>query len=255
MYALPLALLFTLLSSATPSAPRAGSGDSTSVRDLPIVELHAKNARSDVLVVILSGDGGWADIDQQVGQRLQARGIDVVGFDMRDYLQHGTRTPEGTARDVGRVAWRYMGLWRHPYVVLIGYSRGADLAPFVANRLRADIKPRLKAIAMLTLLERASFNYHFSDLWRTTSRDDDTPVLPELQQLHNVKLLCVYGKKEKESLCRTAPAGLMTVIAREGAHHFDGNYDAIADIIYESLIDTPPRAAAASAAPSTGVKP
>ena len=90
----------------------------------------------------------------------------------------------------------------------------------------------LGTVAMLTLLERANFNYHFSDLWRMTSGKDDTPILPELQQLHGVKLLCIYGKEEKESLCRTAPAGLMTVVARDGAHHFDGNYDALADLVY-----------------------
>jgi len=207
-------------------------GDSTNVRNLPITELRAKTARPSTLVIILSGDGGWADIDQRVGQRLQARGIDVIGFDMRDYLRGGHRTAEGTANDIGRIARRYMGLWQHPTLVLVGYSRGADVAPFVANRLPADIRPRLAGVAMLTLLERANFNYHFSDLWRMTSGKDDTPILPELQRLHGVKLLCIYGKDEKESLCRTAPAGLMTVVARNGAHHFDGNYDALADLVY-----------------------
>lgn len=231
-----LGLAAAFLAGSSPAPNTRAVVDSTNVRDLPIVELHAKVARPDLLVIILSGDGGWADIDQRVGQRLQARGIDVVGFDMRDYLRNGHRSAEGTAHDVGRVARRYMGLWQHPHVALVGYSRGADVAPFVANRFPADLKSRIKAVVMLTLLERASFNYHFSDLWRTTSRDNDTPILPELQQLRNVKLLCIYGKEEKESLCRTAPAGLMTIVARDGEHHFDGNYDAIADIVYNELI-------------------
>jgi type IV secretory pathway VirJ component len=48
-------------------------------------------------------------------------------------------------------------------------------------------------------------------------------------------MLCVYGKDEKESLCRSAPSGLMTVVERNGKHHFDGNYAALGDMVYEAV--------------------
>lgn len=235
---LPLPLLLTLLASAPPRAavaPATRPDTGTSVRDLPIIELRAARVTSPTLAIILSGDGGWADIDQRVGQRLQARGVDVIGVDMRDYLRAGRRTPRGIGADVSRIARRYMGLWQRPSFALIGYSRGADLAPFAAANLAPDIRPRLQLIAFLTLLERASFVYHFSDLWRTTSGRGDTPTLPVLEQLRGTPMLCVYGRDEKESLCRTAPQGLMTVIERPGAHHFDGNYDVLADEVYAAM--------------------
>ncbi|MEO7217567.1 MAG: AcvB/VirJ family lysyl-phosphatidylglycerol hydrolase, partial [Gemmatimonadaceae bacterium] len=56
------------------------------------------------------------------------------------------------------------------------------------------------------------------------------------EALKGLPMLCVYGKEEKESLCRTAPAGLMTVIARNGKHHFDGNYAALGDIVYQAVV-------------------
>lgn len=31
-------------------------------------------------------------------------------------------------------------------------------------------------------------------------------------------MLCVYGKEESSSLCRTAPRGLLRVVEREGGH-------------------------------------
>jgi type IV secretory pathway VirJ component len=120
----------------------------------------------------------------------------------------------------------------------VGYSRGSDLAPFAATNMASDIRPHLTLIAMLTLLERASFVYHFSDLWRTTSGKGDIPILPELELLKGVPLLCVYGKDEKESLCKDAPAGLMTVVERNGQHHFDGNFTALGDIVYEAIVRT-----------------
>lgn len=219
---------------ATAAAPqRADSG--TDVRNLPILELRAAHPTSGTVAIILSGDGGWADIDQRVGQRLQARGVDVVGVDMRDYLRGGRRSPEGIGADVSRIARRYMGLWQRPSFAIVGYSRGSDLAPFAATHLATDIRPRLSLIAMMTLLERASFVYHFSDLWRTTSGNGDIPILPQIEQLRGVPILCIYGKEEKESLCRTAPAGLMTVVQRPGKHHFDGNYDVLADLVFNAI--------------------
>lgn len=230
-------LLATVAALLTVIAPQTHD-TSTNVRNLPIVELHAAHSSSNTLAIVLSGDGGWADIDQKVGQGLQARGIDVVGLDMRDYLRKASRSPAGVGTDVSRVARRYMALWRKQNVAIIGYSRGSDLAPFAANNLAPDIRPHLTLIVMLALLERASFEYHFSDLWRTTSGNGDTPILPQLEELKGVAMICVYGKEEKESLCRTAPSGLMTVIARNGKHHFDGNYNALADIIKEAIAKT-----------------
>jgi type IV secretory pathway VirJ component len=230
-------LLLALASLVAVTAP-AGSDTTTNVRDLPIVELRAAHATSNTVAIILSGDGGWADIDQKVGQRLQARGIDVVGLDMRDYLRSGHRSPAGIGSDVSRIARRYMALWQQRNVALVGYSRGSDLAPFAATNMASDIRPHLTLIAMLTLLERASFVYHFSDLWRTTSGKGDIPILPELELLKGVPLLCIYGKDEKESLCKDAPAGLMTVVERNGQHHFDGNFTALGDIVYEAIVRT-----------------
>lgn len=214
----------------------------TNVRNLPIVELRAAHSSVNAVVIILSGDGGWADIDQKVGQRLQARGIDVVGMDMRDYLRSDHPTPASMGRDISRIVRRYTALWEKGDVAIVGYSRGSDLAPFAATNLAPDIRPRLTLIAMLTLLERASFTYHFSDLWRTTSGKADVPILPQIEALKGVPMLCIYGKGEKESLCRTAPPGLMTVLERNGAHHFDGNYNALGDIVYEAVVRTTARA-------------
>lgn len=227
-----LAVLLTLSTAVTPLP----HDTTTNVRDLPIVELRAAHSDNNTVAIVLSGDGGWADIDQKVGQRLQARGVDVIGLDMRDYLRNGHRTPAGIGFDVSRIARRYMALWHKHDLALIGYSRGSDLAPFAATNLASDIRPHLTLVAMLTLLERASFTYHISDLWRTTSGKGDIPILPQLESLGGVSMLCIYGSGEKESLCRTAPAGLMTVIARTGRHHFDGNYIALGDIVYDAAI-------------------
>ena len=59
--------------------------------DLPLVELHAPG--SDRLVVLLSGDGGWREMDKGIAARLQQQGVSVVGFNSLRYFW-GSRTPQ-----------------------------------------------------------------------------------------------------------------------------------------------------------------
>lgn len=56
-------------------------------------------------------------------------------------------------------------------------------------------------------------------------------ILPEMEKLRGRRLLCVFGSEETESLCPTLPEGLTALEKRPGAHHFGGDYAAIAERI------------------------
>jgi len=223
-------LAVLLVAPFVASAQGGTPSSSTDVRDLPVVELRA-NSPSETLAIVLSGDGGWADIDRQIGQTLAQRGVDVVGFDDRTYLRTGKRDANRVGADVQRVAAHYLSLWNDQRLVIVGYSRGAAFAPFVATRLSPDLRRKLALVAMLGLEEHAGFKYRFSDLWATHSNPSDPPILPELERLRGTNLLCVYGKQEDESLCRGIDPTLVYPVAREGAHHFDGDYRSLTDLI------------------------
>jgi type IV secretory pathway VirJ component len=227
---LPAAAL--LAASSTRAAAQARPGVVDDVHDLPLIEVPS--ATGNTLAVFLSGDGGWADLDQQVSAALAARGIAVVGLNTRSYL-HSKRTPDEAARDVSRLVTHYMASWKRNRVAIIGYSRGADIAPFVASRLPAEQRARLSLVAMLGLAPFAGFQFHWGDMLHTVRRPGDPLTLPELERLRGVPMLCVYGLEEKESGCRDAPDSLVKHYARGGAHHFDGDYRALAEIIIAAL--------------------
>ncbi|MEO8561483.1 MAG: AcvB/VirJ family lysyl-phosphatidylglycerol hydrolase [bacterium] len=209
------------------ATPLAAQLPASGVGDLPVVEVRA-TGHTGTLAIFLSGDGGWADIDRQIGGVLAERGIDVIGFDDKAYLRGTHRDADGTARDVARVASFYLSSWSDHRLVLIGYSRGADLLPFVVTRLPSALRSQLALVAMLAVQERASFTYRFSDLWATRSRVTDIPIRPELERLRGVNMVCVYGEDESESLCRGVDSTLVRPMKRPGKHHFDGDYRAIA---------------------------
>jgi type IV secretory pathway VirJ component len=222
------------LLAASAAMGQKESTPASQVKDLPLVELRS-SGQSKMLAVFLSGDGGWADIDRQIGQTLSERGVDVIGLDDRAYLRSGTRGPDGTAQDVARASAFYMQRWGDERLLLLGYSRGANFLPFVANRMPPALSARLALIAMLGLQEHASFKYRFSDLWATRSRASDTPILPELERLRGTNMLCVYGKDEDESLCRGIDSTLVHPVMRPGKHHFDGDYRALTTLILSRL--------------------
>src|SRR4029450_13214563 len=87
--------------------------------DLPLVELPASGAPGDTIAVILSGDGGWANIDRDLGEQLAARGIGVVGLNSLRYFWT-RRTPDGAASDLTRILRHYLASWHARRVLLLG---------------------------------------------------------------------------------------------------------------------------------------
>jgi type IV secretory pathway VirJ component len=56
-------------------------------------------------------------------------------------------------------------------------------------------------------------------------------VAPEVEKLRGEKILCFFGEKEKDSICRTLDPKLVIAVREPGSHHFGGNYKGIAETI------------------------
>ena len=218
------------------AAGAQSAADSADTRGLPLIEVPATPSGGGTIALFLSGDGGWAGIDKQMARTFADGGVAVVGVNLKSYL--GTRrTPEAVAADMSRVLRRYLTLWGGKRLIVVGYSRGADIAPFIVNRLPEDLKSRVDLVAMLGLGEHAGFYVNLFSLLHTATKSSDPPVRPELELLRQagIRMLCIYGTQEKESLCRDAQEGLMTRVAKNGAHHFDGDHPALATQILAQL--------------------
>jgi type IV secretory pathway VirJ component len=209
-----------LADAPAPDVPAAAPA----VEDLPLVEVPPVGPQQDVLAVVLSGDGGWASVDRDVAGVLATAGIPVVGWNSLEYYWTA-RTPQGAAADLSRILRAYDDRWHRSHFLLVGYSRGADVLPFLADRLPGDLRARVSLIALISLSARVNFQFHLTDLLFSKHRDTDRPVLPELERLRGVPIVCLYGAEEHDSACRALPAGLGEVIVLPGAHHLGGHYE------------------------------
>lgn len=209
-----------------------------SIRDLPLTEVPAAGA-GETLGLLITGDGGWAGLDQQVAAQLARKGIPVVGLSSLKYFWHA-RTPELAARDVAEVLRHYLTTWRRTRIVLIGYSSGADVLPFIVNRLPQDLRARLVSVNLLGPAANASFRISMAG-WVGASPESALPVAPELSRIGNVPVLCIYGEGEKDSLCPLLAQREVTSVRIGGGHHFSGEYGALADRIAAFAGDTSAR--------------
>ena len=201
-------------------APRAAESP------FPVVEVPADSGHA--VALMLTGDGGWARGDRALAQTLARGGVAVVAMDTRAYLRAGHRTPDIAARDVAEILQRYAALWHRDRLLLVGYSRGADLAPFIVSRFPGELRARLALVALVGFTDHASFDFHWQDLIRDTRRPTDLATRPELDRIRGTPVLCVYGLDEKDSLCPSL-AGSATRAARiPGGHVLDGSTGAAA---------------------------
>jgi type IV secretory pathway VirJ component len=206
--------------------------DPDSLSDLPLTEVPAAAKESDTFAVMISGDGGWAGLDQSVSGELAARGVPVVGLNSLKYFWHA-RTAESTATDVNRIVTQYAARWRKQRVLLVGYSFGADVMPFVFNRLPPATRARVASVSLLGLGAAATWEVTVGE-WLPGADDDGDPVVPEIARMPAMPILCVMGEGEHGSSCPKLSASGVTVRQIGDGHHFSGLAPQIVDAILKS---------------------
>jgi type IV secretory pathway VirJ component len=207
--------------------PLPAAAPTAEIDDLPLQEVHASAAAQE-FALLLTGDGGWAGLDQELAARLAAEGVPTVALNSLKYFWT-PRTPDRTAQDVARVLRHYLSAWHAQRVLMIGYSFGADVLPFVVNRLPPELRARVASVSLLGIDAHASFEVHVAE-W-VGGDQGGPPTRPELAALKTVPVLCVYGEGETDSICPQLPPA---TVAREqigSGHHFSGDYALLADRI------------------------
>lgn len=207
----------------------------SSVGDLPLVPIPPSGGHCDTLVLVVSGDGGWAALVRSLADAFEARGFGVLGMDSLRYFWT-PRTPDAAAADVARALESYAAEWRVKRIVLVGYSRGADVLPFLVRRLPPALRSQVALVALLGPGRETTFEFHVTDWLGQGSGDPAVlPVLPEVEALHGTRILCVQGEGEEDSLCDDLPPGLAEHATLPGGHHFDGDYEALARLVADAI--------------------
>lgn len=201
---------------------------------LPLTVVSSAKKASLPFVFMISGDGGWTSFDQSLAEALATKGLYVLGLDAQKYFWKA-KTPALAAAEVSQVILKYQKQFDNQQFVLAGYSFGASIVPFLANRLPLELKKDLKGVVSLSPDDYADFEIHITDMLNLGTSKGKYDVLSEIKKVALIKPVCIFGKDEDEELTQTfIKSGVRTIII-PGNHHFTKDFAGIANTIAKSI--------------------
>jgi type IV secretory pathway VirJ component len=192
---------------------------------LPLLELPSEQP-SPLLAIVLSGDGGWRDLDKTIAEALRHDGVSVVGWDSLRYFW-SKKTPERTASDLAAVIGFYSRAWHADRVALVGYSFGADVLPFAYDLLPREDRDRVVLMALLGVEDKADWEISVSGWLGAPPTADAIPIAPAIAAMPAALIQCFYGEDEHDSFCPSLAGSGAEIVRTTGGHHFDGDYAAL----------------------------
>jgi type IV secretory pathway VirJ component len=205
--------------------------------DLPVVE-DIVTPSHDTVAIFYSGDGGWREIDQRISARLNEQGVPVIGVDALRYFW-SEKTPEETAADLSSMIAHYRKRLGVSRVVLIGYSFGANILPKVYGLLPEGDRNAVTLLSLLALSHQADFEIVLGSWVGISGPARHGDPVEHLATVEAAKIQCVYGLDEEDTACPALEPRVgdgLDLVARPGGHHFDENYELVADRILARIV-------------------
>jgi type IV secretory pathway VirJ component len=206
------------------------AGVSGNVADFPL-QLSGSRGSKEVLVVYLTGDGGWNTFNQQMVREFERNGFGVVAINTRKYFWD-EKKPGTFARDFELISGYYLKEWGKTSLTIVGYSFGADVAGFLLSRVSADLHKKINLIALLSPSASTDFVIRLSDLIGSGENlSRKYQVGPEIDKA-DLPVICIFGKDEEKML----KAGLskkknLTIYEVPGDHRYNNNFALLLKII------------------------
>lgn len=197
--------------------------DFSPVNDLPL-HLSGSTGNNEVLVIYLSGDGGWNEFNQQMVQEFVKHGYGVVALNTRKYFWN-EKSPEGFARDIDLVSKYYLKEWKKSSLIIVGYSFGADVGIFLPNRVSVELQKKIVKIALISPSASTDFVVRLSDMiGKSEDVNRKFKVGPEIGKT-DLPVICIFGKDEELNLqINLRKSRSLTILELPGDHRYDYNY-------------------------------
>ena len=236
MIGLGLVLASSLLTARQPGPPPRDT-----LADLPLIPVEAPPG--PLIAVLLTGDGGWSAGDRSLAAAFVSRDVAVVGFNSAKYLMQA-RTADEAAGDLARVLQLYLPAWHRERALIVGYSRGADIGPFMVSRLPRALRERVVLVTLLGPGALASFKDGLLDVFHAHAAKG-VAVTSAVARLRGTPVLCIYGTHDAGAICPSlGEAGLARSVPRTGGHVIHGSEGpALVNTILTSLKAVPARPA------------
>ncbi|HEX5551759.1 MAG TPA: AcvB/VirJ family lysyl-phosphatidylglycerol hydrolase [Chitinophagaceae bacterium] len=212
----------------------AGMPQNDSGPTLPVVVLPAETDGQTPMILMITGDGGWKDFDPRLAAAFVREKVPVVALNALHYFWD-KKTPAQATAVVESLLKEYMGQWHKHSFILVGYSFGADVMPFIANRLPESFMKSCRGLALFSPGTSTDFEIHISQMLSSHHRWK-YDVVKEMEAMKPVRMLCFFGDEEKEFPVKDLTKPGWQVFYLHGGHHYGENdHQNLAGIVLRNL--------------------
>jgi type IV secretory pathway VirJ component len=210
------------------------SGNLCAHAKLVIVERPCFKNDSMPMAVLYTGDGGWRPYDEQLADSLNKLSIPVMGVNSLDYFRK-RRTPQESANDIAVEIIAYLEKWQKKKVILIGYSFGAEVVPFIYNQFSAQLKSCIQVLVLLSPGSNSDFKVHVMDRLGLLVHKWSYNVPQEIVSIKTIPIIIFWGKQEQPMTLENTLQNNLSVNYLPGGHNFK-NAEAVIKKITSILV-------------------
>jgi len=198
---------------------------------LPL-SLYASTDTTKPLIFYISGDGGFNKFSTSFMQSLNKEGYAVIGLDAKDYFWN-KKKPQEAATAIEEVLNGSNKEWKKKNIVLIGYSFGADVSPFMLTHFSAALSNRINHLILLSPSAKTDFEIHVLQMlgW---GKDAGESVPAEINKILK-PVTIIVGDDENEFPFDQVTIKNKRIIKMPGGHHYDGDVDALCKQVIQQI--------------------
>jgi type IV secretory pathway VirJ component len=174
------------------------------------------------VALLFSGDGGWFGFEQSIANNLGNYNIPTIGIDTKKYFW-SRKTPEKTASDMAEILIYYAKEWGKNKFILIGYSQGAEIVPFLVTHFPDALKSKISSIVMLSPETTTDFEIHITNMIGLGNRQNTYNVIEEINKMHKINGMCIFGEGERTPVPGLLKGTSIKISFVPGDHHYKGN--------------------------------
>jgi type IV secretory pathway VirJ component len=196
------------------------------------VSFYSNADSTKPLIFYISGDGGFNKFSTSFMQTLNKQGYAVIGLNAKDYFWN-KKTPQEAANAIESAINESNKQWKKKNIVLIGYSFGANVTPFILTHFSLAFAGKINHLILLSPSSKTDFEIHVLQMF-DWGKDSGESVPAEINKISK-PVTIITGDDETEF-----PFSLLTiknkqVIKMPGGHHYDGDVNALCNKINSQI--------------------
>lgn len=189
------------------------------------------NTANNPVVIYFSGDGGYNSFSTSYCELLSKQGYTVGAVNSKSYFWE-KKSADQVAKELSVSLDKLFIGRKNQLVYLVGYSFGADVVPFLVNKLTGEWKQRLQATALLEPSASTDLEIHVSDFFGRSNVQRSMDVVAEINKMIGVKTAILLAEDEVSLPIKHIRLKNLEVIYIKGNHHFDGN---VSEVVKETV--------------------